>query len=74
MGRIGTKSKGGRKQGYSEKSMPCKVCQKPVDNVDSQATAVTCNRCVSKSLNPHTIFVEFITLYGKFNWGYVRLM
>lgn len=57
MARIGLKSKGARRDSSST-SLACKECNKMVHNVDSQADFVTCPKCVSRSLNPHTIFVE----------------
>lgn len=39
-------------------NMPCKVCKTPVPNTDSEAFAVTCHKCVSRLLNPHTIFID----------------
>lgn len=34
----------------SGKTLDCKLCHEPVDNVGAEATAVTCYKCVSKML------------------------
>jgi len=34
----------------SFKSMPCKICGEAVEKVDFRTTAVTCNKCVNKTL------------------------
>lgn len=47
------KNSGG--SGYSKsrtsKNMACKLCGEKVENVDANATAVTCSKCVTKMCN-----------------------
>lgn len=42
----------------SGKSLKCKNCNRQVDNVDTNATDVTCWRCVCKMLNPRSIILS----------------
>jgi len=63
MGRISvTKSNSTRIKGSSLISLDCKECGTPVNNVDSNTASVICSRCVAKSLNPHTRFLDEIPL------------
>ena len=57
MAKIGLKSGSGRKGGVSS-SLKCKTCKTIVKNVDSLAVSVVCHKCVSRSINPYTIFVD----------------
>jgi hypothetical protein len=57
MSRIGLKSSGAKRD-RNNGTMPCKICKTKVHNVDSEAAAVICFKCVSRSINPHTIFVD----------------
>lgn len=40
------------------KSLKCKSCGRKVENVDANATAVTCWRCVCKMINPHSLILS----------------
>lgn len=40
--------------------MDCRECGRPVRNVDSNTVSVLCYRCVARSLNPHTKFLDEI--------------
>lgn len=51
------KAKFTSRQGDS-KSLKCKMCQRKVENIDDKATAVTCWRCVCKSLNPRSLILS----------------
>jgi hypothetical protein len=42
----------------SGKNLKCKNCSNVVENVDANATAVTCWRCVCKMLNPRSIILS----------------
>ena len=42
----------------SEKTLKCKNCGRSVENVDNNATAVTCWRCVCKMINPHSLILS----------------
>ncbi len=42
----------------SGKTLKCKNCGRAVDNVDTNATAVTCWRCVCKLINPHSLILS----------------
>jgi len=52
-----SKSKGKRRlsAGIAKK---CKSCGSIVKNTDAEVFSVTCNKCVSRMLNPNTIFVD----------------
>jgi len=39
-----------KKYGKGRKQLPCKICNETVENVGSEATAVTCYKCVSDQL------------------------
>lgn len=45
---------------------PCKTCNTPVPNTDSEAFSVTCYKCVSRLLNPNTIFADEVS---NEEWG-----
>lgn len=57
----------GRKSS-STKDLGCKECGAIVYNVDTDTTAVTCWRCVVKSLNPRSTIVSDMTSaeFGEF--------
>jgi NAD-dependent SIR2 family protein deacetylase len=40
------------------KTMQCKECKAEVHNVDEKTVAVTCWKCVAKSLNPHSVIIS----------------
>lgn len=42
----------------NDNTMSCKICNTKVANVSSTATAVTCHRCVAKSIDPSLIFID----------------
>jgi hypothetical protein len=42
-------------------SLPCKGCGKTVKDVDTNAIAATCWRCVCKMLNPASIILSDLT-------------
>ena len=62
MGRISVnKSSSNRIKGSGLVSMDCKECGSTVSNVDSNTISVICYRCVAKSLNPNTKFLDEIS-------------
>ncbi len=40
------------------KTLECKECKAKVHNVDTKADAVTCWKCVDKSLNPRSAIIS----------------
>jgi hypothetical protein len=38
--------------------MKCKTCNAEVHNVDEKTVAVTCWKCVAKTLNPHSVIIS----------------
>ena len=50
-----------RKLGAAGISMNCHSCNTKVDNVDANVVKITCWRCVAKTLNHNSVFVDELT-------------
>jgi hypothetical protein len=46
------------KKSYSRKDLDCKICEETVKNVSSEATAVTCWKCVNDQLKGMPISIS----------------